>query len=294
MGNTGAGGLFQTTGRGGLMLASADDSVIIASGDVGRNYDPDAGGYHPDPDNEEIYLLTDGGVRFMTNLQDAASYKQFIFDNSGNATIPGTVTATGGNSTQWNTAYGWGNYASAPNAPSITSTTTVNETIEIVFAASTSTGNTAATSYEVWSDGGTGSDYSLIAKIPETDIASSMSVIDSSFDTDGTIAYRIYAIRHGAYSTAATTTHSFTMPSLDVSNMSVIPDINNYHIQYDLPDTRFLDHIEIYVDAEAASGNLTRVGANLAYSGDNPSFTYNISSSDLDKYHQFWVEVVTV
>ena len=121
-----------------------------------------------------------------------------------------------------------------------------------------------------------------------------MSVIDSSFDTDGTIAYRIYAIRHGVYSTAATTTHSFTMPSLDVSNMSVIPDINNYHIQYDLPDTRFLDHIEIYVDAEAVSGNLTRVGANLAYSGDNPSFTYNISSSDLDKYHQFWVEVVTV
>ena len=95
MGNSGAGGLFQTTGRGGVMLASADDSVIIASGDVGRNYDPDAGGYHPDPNNEEIYLLTDGGVRFMTNLQTSASYKQFIFDNSGNATIPGNITVSG-------------------------------------------------------------------------------------------------------------------------------------------------------------------------------------------------------
>ena len=95
MGNSGAGGLFQTTGRGGLMLASADDSVIIASGDVGRNYDPDAGSWNPDPDNEEIYLLTDGGVRFRTNLQTVASYKEFVFDNSGNATIPGNIAVTG-------------------------------------------------------------------------------------------------------------------------------------------------------------------------------------------------------
>ena len=193
----------------------------------------------------------------------------------------------------WNTAYGWGNYASAPNAPSITSTTAVNETIEIVFAASTSTGNTAATSYEVWSDGGTG-DFSLIAKIPYNDIASSMSVVDSSFDDSGTIAYRVYAIRHGAYSTAATTSRAFSMPSLDVSSMSVVPDTNSYYIQYDLPETRFLDHVEIYKDAETTSNALARSGAALVYSGRNPSYKYNIGSSDMDKYHQFWVEVVTV
>ena len=77
------------------MLASADDSLILASGDVGRSYDPDAGGYHPNPDNEEIYLLTDGSVRFMTNLQTASAYKQFIFDNSGNATIPNNIVVGG-------------------------------------------------------------------------------------------------------------------------------------------------------------------------------------------------------
>ena len=212
----------------------------------------------------------------------------------GGIRIDGILIAPGGNSGNWNTAYGWGNYASAPNAPSISSTTVVNETIEIVFAASTSTGNTAATSYEVWSDGGTGSDYSLIAKIPYNDIASSMSVVDSSFDDSGTIAYRVYAIRHGAYSTAATTTRAFSMPTLDVSSMSVIPDTNNYYIQYELPSTRFIDHIEIYKDVETTSAALARVGAALVYSGNNTSYKYNISSSDMDKYHQFWVEVVTV
>ena len=178
-----------------------------------------------------------------------------------------------------------------PVAPSITSTTVVNETIEIVFAQSTTTG---VDHYEVHSDGATGSDYSLIAIIPPEDIASSMSVVDASFDDSGTVAYRVYAVKNGVYSSPSTTTRSFSMPSLDVSNMSVVPDTNSYHIQYNLPNTRFLDHVEIYVDAEASQSNLARSGASLIYSGSNPSFKYNISSSDMEKYHQFWVECVSV
>jgi len=178
-----------------------------------------------------------------------------------------------------------------PAAPSITSTTVVNETIELVFGQSATTG---VDHYEVHSDGATGSDYSLIARIPPEDIASSMSVVDASFDDSGTVAYRVYAVKNGVYSSPATTTRSFSMPSLDVSNMSVVPDTNSYHIQYNLPDTRFLDHVEIYVDAEASNSNLARSGASLIYTGSNPSFKYNISSSDMEKYHQFWVECVSV
>ena len=179
----------------------------------------------------------------------------------------------------------------APNSPSITSTTVVNETIELVFGQSSTSG---VTRYEVWSDGATGSDYSLIAIIPSQDAAASMSVIDSSFDTDGTVAYRVYAVKNGVYSTAATTTKSFTIPSLDVSNMSVVSDITTFHVQYDLPDTRFMDHIEIYKDAETTLGALSRTGAALVYSGSSDNFTYTIPTADLDKFHQFWVEVVSV
>jgi len=179
----------------------------------------------------------------------------------------------------------------APNSPSITSTTVVNETIELIFGQSSTSG---VTRYEVWSDGATGSDYSLIAIIPSQDAAASMSVIDSSFDTDGTVAYRVYAVKNGVYSTAATTTKSFTIPSLDVSNMSVVSDITTFHVQYDLPDTRFMDHIEIYKDAETTLGALSRTGAALVYSGSSDNFTYIIPTADLDKFHQFWVEVVSV
>lgn len=176
-----------------------------------------------------------------------------------------------------------------PNAPTITSTTTVNETVEIVIGQSSTSGVTA---YEVWSDGTT-SDYSLIARIPQQDIAASMSVVDTSFESGGTIGYRVYAIRQGSYSSPATTTHSFTIPTIDVSSLSVIPDLNVFHINYNLPDSRFVDHIEIYVDKETTSSALSRSGASLIYSGQNSHFTYSIGSSDLDKYHQFWVEVVT-
>jgi len=178
-----------------------------------------------------------------------------------------------------------------PAAPSITSTTVVNETIEIVFAQSTTTG---VDHYEVHSDGATGSDYSLIARVAPEDIAASMSVVDASFDDSGTVAYRVYAVKNGVYSSASTTTRAFSMPSLDVSAMSVIADTNSFYIQYELPDTRFLDHVEIYKDVESTSNALSRSGAALVYSGRNPSYKYNISNSDLNNYHQFWVEVVTV
>jgi len=95
MGNSGNGGMWQTTGRGGLMLASADDSLILASGDVGRGHDPDAGGWNPDPDNEQIYLLTDSGVIFRTNLQTVSDYKQMSFDANGDLAVARNISASG-------------------------------------------------------------------------------------------------------------------------------------------------------------------------------------------------------
>ena len=135
----------------------------------------------------------------------------------------------------------------------------------------------------------------MIARIPEEDIASTMSIVDASFNSGGTVAYRAYAIHNGVYSAAGTATRAFTVPTnLDVAALSVISDINVYHINYNNPASRFLDHIEIYKDIEVSQGSLSRTGAALIYSGTNTAFTYNIGASDLDKYHQFWVEVVTV
>ncbi len=95
MGNSGAGGMWQTTGRGGLMLASADDSLILASGDIGRGHDPDAGGWNPNPDDENIYLLTDSAIYLRTNLQTVSDYKQMSFDANGDLTVSRDIIASG-------------------------------------------------------------------------------------------------------------------------------------------------------------------------------------------------------
>ena len=198
------------------------------------------------------------------------------------------------NSSNWDTAYGWGDHSAAgyqldtaPSAPSITSTSIVNETVEVVFSQSSTSG---IEYYEIWSDGGTGS-HSLIAKITEQDFASSMSVVDVTFSA-GTVNYRVFAVKNGIYSAASTTSIAFTAPSLDVANLQVVPDLNVFHIGYNIPDSRFVDHVEIYADANASSSSLSRNNATIAYSGNGESFIYNISSSERDMFHQFWVEVV--
>ena len=47
------------------------------------------------------------GIKFVVNAANKATI------NSSGLTVSGTVSATGGNSANWNTAYGWGNHASA-------------------------------------------------------------------------------------------------------------------------------------------------------------------------------------
>jgi hypothetical protein len=73
MGQGGNGGMWQTTGRGGMLISSADDSLVLANGDVGRLYDPNAGGDHPAIVNETLALLSDFDIRFTTGLQDGWS-----------------------------------------------------------------------------------------------------------------------------------------------------------------------------------------------------------------------------
>ena len=228
-----------------------------------------------DLDNDYLYVK-----QRVAHYGDGDTYLQF--DNNRVRLVAGGTTKFDSNNTYQTTA--------APSAVSITSSSIVSETVEIVFSQSSTSG---VSRYEIWSDGG-GSDFSLIGKINGQDAASSMSFVDTTFTDTGTINYRIYAVRYGIYSTAATTSVSFSQPSLDVTNFSAIADLNNFYLQYEKPDSRFLDHIEIYVDTDAASANLARSSATLIYSGDNSSYVHTISASDRNNFHQFWVECVGV
>ena len=72
--------------------------------------------------------------------------------------------------------------------------------------------------------------------------------------------------------------------------MSVIPLNESYFIQFDLPESRFVDHVEIYGHSSAASGSLQRGSASLVYSGNNTTYMYQAGKTS--NFNQFWVEVI--
>ena len=176
---------------------------------------------------------------------------------------------------------------SAPVTPGSITSTIVGETIEISFNESTTSN---IDYYQVWSsdDGG---DFGIIAQITPTDFSSTMTVVDTTFVTGGTMSYRVYAVKTGIYSSPGTTSKSYTVGVLNVTNMSVVNLNTAYYIQYEKPLSRFIDHIEIYMDSQTTQGALNRSNASIVYSGQNPSYMRNIGVSS--NFHQFWVEVVT-
>jgi hypothetical protein len=175
----------------------------------------------------------------------------------------------------------------APATPGSLVATIVGETIEIAFAES-STSDIGY--YQVWSsdDGG---DYGLIAQITPTDFSSTMTVVDTTFVTGGTMSYRVFAVKNGVYSSPGTVSKAYTVSALSVTDMTVVNLNTAYYIQYEKPTTRFIDHIEIWMDSQTTSAALLRSNAVLVYSGQNTSYMRNVNTSS--NFHQFWVEVVT-
>jgi hypothetical protein len=251
-------------------------------------------------------IIDYGGIRYdgnyvwhagnfnPANYQPAGTYNTIIgtdsdINTSGSTIIDniyvtdGVITSMG---TRTLTAANLGIAKPAP--PTFGAANVVGETIEVVFDQSPTSG---VDYYQVWSSVAGGA-FGMITQIPTQDIAATMTAIDADFAVAGTHEYRIYAIKNGIYSDPAEGGVTFNSPTLDVVNLSVVNLNTAYYIQYDMPDSRFVDHIEIYMDAETSSGSLSRTGASLIYSGNNTSYMYQIGASDLDKFHQFWVEVV--
>jgi len=73
--------------------------------------------------------------------------------------------------------------------------------------------------------------------------------------------------------------------------MTVVNLNTAYYIQYEKPTSRFIDHIEIYMDSQTTSAALSRSNATIVYSGQNASYMRNVNTSS--NFHQFWVEIVT-
>jgi hypothetical protein len=167
--------------------------------------------------------------------------------------------------------------------------TIVNDTINVTFNQSPS----SVDNYLIFSsvDGG---DYGLISVLSPQDMGETMSVIDSTFRSSGVISYRIYAVNNGIYSDPLEGDVNFTTPAEEVANLSSVSLNIAYYVQWDGPvnSLRFVDRYVVYADVKDTQASLTRNDATLVYDGQNTNYMYAVSSSNFDKYHQFWVEVI--
>lgn len=171
-------------------------------------------------------------------------------------------------------------------APASITLTVVDDTINVTFAASTTSN---IDNYLIFSsvDGG---DYGLISIVPPDDMASSMSIIDNSFDVTGTQAYRIYAVKNGNYSSPRTGSISYSAGTVEPLNMSVVNLNKAYYIQWNTPSTksRFVTAYNVYKHQHATASSLAEGSATLIYSGMNTNFMYPISGNSND-FHKFWI-----
>jgi len=182
---------------------------------------------------------------------------------------------------------------SAPAAPTNLSLSVVNDTVNVTFTASATSG---IDSYFVFSSVA-GGDYSLISMIAPDDFGATMSIIDNAFDATGTQAYRMYAVKNGIISADLTGSISYSVTSpLEPTNMSVVNLNTAFYVQWDAPsaNARFVTAYNVYKHEHATESSLARSSATLIYSGNNYSYMYQISGNDNNNFHKFWVETTVV
>lgn len=270
-----SGNISQWTNDAGYITSYTDTNTQLSDADIA------AMGYIKDGNtnwNNTYGFVTSSGNTIIGTDTDINTSGATIIDNL--YMTDGVITSHG---TRVLTAADLG--IEAPAQPVIDKLTIVGETIEILF----SKNGTNINSYQLWSSVNGGS-YHMVGVIPQDEIANTMTIIDDTFTESGSIDYKLFAIRNGMYSVAGVASISFSKLSLSVVNMSVIPLNESYFIQFDLPESRFVDHVEIYGHSSAASGSLQRGSASLVYSGNNTTYMYQAGKTS--NFNQFWVEVI--
>jgi hypothetical protein len=270
-----SGNISQWTNDAGYITSYTDTNTQLSDADIA------AMGYIKDGNtnwNNTYGFVTSSGNTIIGTDTDINTSGATIIDNL--YMTDGVITSHG---TRVLTAADLG--IEAPKQPVIDKLTIVGETIEILFTKN----DTNINSYQLWSSVNGGS-YSMVGIIPQDEITTTMTFVDDTFNESGNIDYKLFAIRNGMYSVAGVDSISFSAPSLSAVNMSVIPLQESYFIQFDLPDSRFVDHIEIYGHSTASSGSLQRGSASLVYSGNNTTYMYQAGKTS--NFNQFWVEII--
>ena len=287
IGGTLGSGAITSTGKISGTELEGTSLDINGNADISGNINLSGAGARIIESGGDIALKTGSTASTRYALYGAANGNTNLYYNGVQhfRTGPNGVVVTG------DAEIGAGKYTLTVNAPTSLTTSVVNDTINVTFTASTTTN---IDNYLIFSSVA-GGDYGLISVIPPADFGATMSIIDDSFNAGGTQAYRVYAVKNGVYSSPLTGSQTFTVGTVEPTNLSVVNLNTAYYIQYDVPSAkgRFVSSYNIYKHEHATASSLARASATLVYSGINNSYMYAISGVDNNNFHQFWVEVTT-
>ena len=164
--------------------------------------------------------------------------------------------------------------------------------VDIFFTAS-ATPN--INNYEIWRAETTASNpFGLIGLIKQDSIvADSNNIADATYTISGSVFYKIFAVKNGIYSSPLSGSIDTVYGCTEASALRVFADTNRYYLSYTIPDDPRFDSVQIKVDNNAVFGSLDEATAVLCYNGGNSHYIYEVSASDLNNFHQFWVYTIT-
>ncbi len=148
--------------------------------------------------------------------------------------------------------------------------------------------------YEIYSSEVSATEgFKLIAVIPKEDIVAGLYYKDYTYTVKGNVWYRAYGIKQGTISPSAAAVVTTVNEVADVTLLELVSDAHHFHVQWENPQDRRLDHVEVRMDSQAIEGNLNESNAVLIYSGLRDSLVKAIPIEDIDNFIQVWVKPIT-
>lgn len=150
--------------------------------------------------------------------------------------------------------------------------------------------------YEVWSSVGDLNNYNLIATVSSIEIASgveSITIVDQSYDTSTVIYYKLYHKSTGYYSTVLESGIALAYSVPDPINLEVAVGLNQIALSWTNDESRLLESISVTHLSALDSGDLVEISGIEVFNGLAGAYTYEVLSTELEYWHQFWVSSET-
>lgn len=150
--------------------------------------------------------------------------------------------------------------------------------------------------YEVWASVGDINNYNLVGVVSNIELYSGqeyITIVDKSYEASTIIYYKIYHVSSGYYSTVLESGIALSYSVPDPTNLTVAVGMNQIALSWTNDDSRLLESVSVVHMSAAGQEDLVEVSGMEVFNGLSASFTYEVPTSELNLWHQFWISSVT-